>query len=128
MILTDASVVIGYQRKKDTKLVRLVPTLPVFICGPTVSEVLGGVRTAAEYADAQAALTRFAHLATPEPVWLLLADHLATLRRAGLAVPYPDVLLATAGIHHDIEVWARDHHFPMMQAAIPALRLFAEPP
>ena len=73
-------------------------------------------------------LSRFQRVPTPEPVWLLLADHLAMLRRAGLAVPYPDVLLATVGVHHDIEVWARDHHFPMMRTVIPALRLFAEPP
>ena len=128
MILADASLVIEFQRGRDAKLARLVPALPVVVCGVTVSEVLGGSRTATEYADADAALNRFAHLATPEPVWRLQADHRMALRRAGLVVPFPDVLVASVAIHHNVELWSRDHHHRQMQAALPALRLFAEPP
>ena len=128
MILTDCSVLVAYQRGRDAKLNALVPTLQVVVCGATVSEALGGSRTPAEWAGTVAVHGRFQTIPTPEPIWLLHAEHLAALRRAGLAVPYPDVLVATVGIHHNIDVWARDHHFPMMQAVLPALRLFAEPP
>ena len=39
-----------------------------------------------------------------------------------------NVLLATVGIHHSLEVWARDQHFPLMQKHLPSLKLFQEPP
>jgi predicted nucleic acid-binding protein len=43
-------------------------------------------------------------------------------------VPFPDAVIATLGIESDIEVWARDHHFPTMQKVLTKLRLFQEPP
>ena len=46
----------------------------------------------------------------------------------GITVPFPDALIATLGIENDIEVWARDPHFPMMQKVLPQLQLFQEPP
>jgi predicted nucleic acid-binding protein len=58
----------------------------------------------------------------------LVGDHLAELRRNGLTVPVPDAVIATLGMHLDIEVWSRDPHFPSMQRILPALKLFQEPP
>ena len=40
----------------------------------------------------------------------------------------PDAVIATVGLANDIEVWARDPHFPMMQLILPALKLYQEPP
>jgi hypothetical protein len=39
-----------------------------------------------------------------------------------------DAVIATLGIENDVEVWARDPHFPMMQQNLPRLKLFQEPP
>ena len=36
--------------------------------------------------------------------------------------------IATVAISMDIEVWARDKHFPEIQRLIPKLKLFQEPP
>ena len=38
------------------------------------------------------------------------------------------VLLATIAIESDIELWTYDSHFALIQAVLPALRLFQEPP
>jgi predicted nucleic acid-binding protein len=128
MILTDASVVIDYQRAKGVKLLALVRTLSVGVCGITRSEVVGGARTPAEHADSLRILNAFHQVSAPEAVWDRVGDHLAALRAAGLRLPFPDVVLATLGVHLNVEVWARDQHFPLMQPHLPGLRLFVEPP
>ncbi|MBX9624565.1 MAG: PIN domain-containing protein [Gemmataceae bacterium] len=127
MILTDASVLIDYDRR-DPKLVRLVPTLPVTLCGPTRAEVLAGARNSADRQRLLVVLASFPPVPITDPVWDAVGDNLLRLRRAGLTIPFPDVVVATAGIAYDVEVWARDQHFPRMAAHLPALRLFAEPP
>jgi predicted nucleic acid-binding protein len=61
-------------------------------------------------------------------LWDLVGDTLATLNARGLTVPFADAVVATLGIEHDIEVWARDAHFSAMQKILPQLKLFPEPP
>ncbi|MFO0807261.1 MAG: hypothetical protein U0746_01420 [Gemmataceae bacterium] len=43
-------------------------------------------------------------------------------------MPFPDAVLATLAIANSIELWTRDKHFALIQTALPALRLFQEPP
>ncbi len=126
MILTDASVIIAFIRG-DAKLASLLPTLPVAVCGVTVSEVLAGGRSASEYAHFDTILSRFTTVPLPPSTWPQVGRNLATLYAAGLSIPFPDVTVATLGIITSIEVWARDKHFPAMQPHLPGLRLFAEP-
>ena len=128
MILADAGILIAYDRGKDLRLVTLVDTLPVGVCGTTRAEVVAGARTPTERSDTVLMLDTFLQVATPEAVWDRVGDHLAVLRAAGLKVPFPDAVVATRGLLLNVEVWARDPHFPAMAAHLPGLRLFAEPP
>ena len=50
------------------------------------------------------------------------------LRRRGVTVPFQDAFMATLAIANDIELWARDAHYPMIQSILPSLKLFQEPP
>jgi predicted nucleic acid-binding protein len=43
-------------------------------------------------------------------------------------VPFPDALIGTVAINNNLEVWHHDAHFPLMQTALPHLRLFVKPP
>ena len=128
MILTDASVFVDYLRATDPKLAALFPTILVGACGATRAELYAGVRGPTEHRKLVTTLTPVAVVATPETAWELVGNNILALRRAGLTVPFPDVVVATLGILANVEVWARDHHFPRMQAALPGLRLFVEPP
>lgn len=128
MILTDTSVIIDYARGKDAKLLTVLPTLPVAICGLVRAEVLCGVKSPQQRSSLVALLDSFSQLGFAEPLWDTLGDNLALLRSTGLTVPFQDVIVTTLGLHLDIEVWSRDKHFPEIQKRLPALKLFQEPP
>ena len=128
MILVDSSVIFDHTRGRDPRLAQLFATLPVAVCGIVRAEVLHGARSASNRTALLALLNQFGQVVTPEAVWDEVGDNLCLLRMHGLTIPLPDVLQATLAIVHDLELWARDAHFPSMQQHLPALKLFPEPP
>jgi predicted nucleic acid-binding protein len=128
MILTDTTVVIDYLRAPTVHLVKIIQVNQAAICGATIAEVYAGARSPADFKKYDKALSVFAVVAIRKKTWPNLGRNLAELGAKGITVPFPDALIATLGIENDIEVWARDPHFPMMQRALPQLRLFQEPP
>jgi predicted nucleic acid-binding protein len=128
MILVDSGVLIDFLRSKDPKLDKQFRTSAVAVCGVTRAEILAGARGSKDRQRLMRFLARFNQALIPESWWDLVGDNLAALYARGVTVPFPDVVIATVGIANDIEVWARDPHFPMMQKALPALKLFQELP
>jgi predicted nucleic acid-binding protein len=128
MILVDSGVLIDFLRTQDPKLDVLFRSLPVAVCGITRAEILHGARTTADRQRLLVFLSAFQQVPIVDPLWDAVGANLATLRASGITVLFADAVLATVGIESAIEVWARDAHFPMMQQAIPRLRLFQEPP
>ncbi len=63
-----------------------------------------------------------------DALWDEVGDHLATLRRAGVTVPFPDAILSTVATSLDIELWSRDRHFLSIQKVVPDLKLYQETP
>ena len=128
MILTDTSVVIDYAQGEGRETRR-----PDFTatCGNLRlhrAELLCGARDAAHRGMLLTLLAPFAQVAIPEAIWDAVGDNLAVLRRQGVTVPFPDVVIATLGIETDVEVSAHDRHFTDMQKVLPRLKLFQEPP
>jgi predicted nucleic acid-binding protein len=128
MILADTSVVVDALRSRDPKLYAIVVNHQAAICGVTHAEILCGARNAAHRSKLAKDLSVFGRVLLPELIWDSVGDHLARLRAAGVTIPFSDVVVATAAISNDIEVWAHDAHFSQMQAVLPTLRLFQEPP
>ena len=128
MILVDTSIVIDWSQGKDVKLRLLLPSLPVAVCGVTQAEYLHGSRNPAHRQQLLADLARLQFVPMPDALWLTVGDNLAALRSNGITVPFQDAVVATLGIVNDIEVWARDPHFPIMQKILVRLKLFQEPP
>ncbi len=127
MILTDTTVVIDYLRAPTVRLVKIIQMNQAAICGPTISEIYAGARSPADFKKYDKALSLFVFAAIRKKTWPNLGRNLAKLGAKGITVPFPDALIATLGIENDIEVWARDPHFPMMQKVLPQLKLFQEP-
>ena len=128
MILLDTTLVFAQLRASDQRLLNLFQAHQAAICGITRAEVLHGVRNAADQSRFLAMLNGLPRVAIPEPLWDQVGLNLAALRAAGLSLPFSDVVIASVAIHFDMELWARDQHFPMIQNVLPALRLFPEPP
>jgi predicted nucleic acid-binding protein len=127
MILTDSGILIKFLRTKDAKIDHLLRTWPV-ACGAIYAEILAGARNAKEVQRMMGFLKPFGYVWMPEGLWADVGVNLAALYAVGISIPFPGVLIATLGIENDIEVWARDPHFLMMQKVLPALKLFQEPP
>jgi predicted nucleic acid-binding protein len=128
MILVDAGVLIDFLRTKDPKLDGLFRSQQAAVSGVTRAEVLAGARGTKDRQRLVNFLNTFQQVPILESFWELVGDNLARLYASGITVPLPDAVLATLGIENDIEVWARDPHFPLMQKALTRLRLFQEPP
>jgi len=128
MILVDTSVLIDYLQTKDAKLLGLMQRHGGAVCGIIRAEILYGALNTGHRRRLLKALNALAQLPLPEIIWDQVGDNLAALRARGITVPFPDAVIATLGIENDIEVWARDPHFPTMQKLLPRLKLFQEPP
>jgi predicted nucleic acid-binding protein len=128
MILVDTSVVIDWSRGKDANLRKLMPSLPVAVCGVTQAELLHGSRDPAHRQKLLNDLATFQLVPMPDALWITVGDNLAALRSAGITVPFQDVVIATIAIENDVELWARDAQFQMIQTVLPRLKLFQEPP
>ena len=128
MILADTSVVIAYLRTADSRLLAALQQHAASICGITRAEVLYGVRNPADYARITAALNALPQVPIPDELWEEIGLNLAKLRGAGLPMSLADVTISSLAIHLNIELWARDQHFQLIQTVLPALRLFSKPP
>jgi predicted nucleic acid-binding protein len=128
MILVDANVLIGYLKKPEAKILSLFQVHQAALCGITRAEVLHGARDPADRQRLLQLLNSFAQVAIPDTIWDEVGGALAALRAAGVTVPFPDAVLACVAIACGIELWTRDQHFTLMQAVLPKLRLFQEPP
>ena len=127
MILLDSSVVIDLFRKQDDHILDVILEHEAAICGITRAEVLYGARDPSHRAKLVAALALFQSLALPETTWDHVGDNLAMLRASGVTVPLADAIIATVAMMNDVELWARDQHFPLIGQVMPALKLFQEP-
>jgi len=128
MILTDTTVVIGLLRQPTLRLRQIIQTSQAAVCGVTVAEVYAGARTPTDLAQSAMALQAFGAVAIPDHLWAAVGHNLAALRAKGLTVPFTDALIATVAIENGLELWTYDAHFPMIQTALPQLKLFQEPP
>jgi predicted nucleic acid-binding protein len=128
MILLDSSVLFDHTRGRDPRLAIHFSNLPIAVCGVVRAEVLCGARHPADRAALIRLLNGFAQVSTPESIWDVVGDTLATLRTNGVTIPFPDAVLATLAIVNDLELWTRDNHFALIQTHLPALKLFQEPP
>jgi predicted nucleic acid-binding protein len=127
MILVDTSVIVDFLRSPTTAMLEWLRDNEAAICGVTRAEVLAGVRNQADLRRVSASLDALGQVPVSEAVWQALGRNLFALRAAGTTVPFADALIATVAVENDLSLWARDAHYPRIQAIVTALRLFPEP-
>jgi predicted nucleic acid-binding protein len=122
MILADTSVVIAYLRSANPKLLATLNQQSAIICGITRAEVLYGVRNPSDYSRFTAVLNALPQVPIPNDLWDTIGLNLSKLRTAGLPMSLADVAIASLAMHLDVELWARDQHFLLIQPVLPTLR------
>lgn len=127
MILLDTTVIVQYLRTASEAIKAVLRAEPGAICGVTRAEILHGAKSDQDASDLTAALDCFVQLPIDEEVWNDLGRILRTLRSQGLAVPFPDALIATVAMRGGLLLWTYDAHFVVIQSALPDLRLFDGP-
>ncbi len=123
MTLVDASIIIEYLQSRSSQLLTLMQSNGAAICGVTRAEVLAGSRNPKQRQSLTALLDSLSQITLDDSLWDEVGDHLATLRAAGVTVPFPDAILSTLAISLDIPLWTRDQHFSLIQRLFPSLKL-----
>ena len=124
MILVDSNILIDYYRSRDSKLAKMIDSMPIAICGVVKSEVLHGARTNEEIDDILHSFTTFDLLYTDEYDFEGVGFMLQTLRENGATVPLADVMIAFCAMKYDVPLWTRDGHFRLIQGLYPELAFF----
>lgn len=127
MILLDTSVIVDYWRKPSLAVKDALSSLKPCICGVVLAELLHGASNEKEIERTETSLAGFARVGIPDDIWRQLGLNLAALRKAGLKIPFQDVLLATVAIAHGMELWTLDAHYTRIQTVLTDLKLFRGP-
>ena len=87
----------------------------------TRAEVLAGARGDKDRQRLLTFLGAFQQTPIPDSTWDIVGETLAALLASGITVPFPDAVIAAVAIESQMEVWAHDPRFPMMQKVLPKL-------
>ncbi len=115
-ILLDTSTWICYLRPHgwdDLKMaVQQVLTVEqVYTCWVVMAELLIGARDERGFTQLFETLRALPEIPVTDRVWEAAARLGYTLRRRGVTIPLPDVLIAQAAITGDLTLWHVDDHF-----------------
>lgn len=124
MILADTNILIDYFRGQNKELVNNFDSLEIGICGVVKTELLHGARTDDEADNMLKTFSSFELITVDEYDWEFSGLMLQNFRQEGYSIPVTDALIAYLGIKYDIPVWTKDHHFKLIQAVYPELKLY----
>jgi predicted nucleic acid-binding protein len=120
MTLVDTSAWIEFFRRKGRREVKNRVAAYIEIgaaahCGPVEFELLTGAQDS-EVADIRQALKFSVLLDFPRECWQRAAAIEKVLRSTGVTVPRDDVFVAAVALHHQVEVYACDPHFRLIES------------
>ena len=127
MILVDASVIIDFWKSHREEYADVLRQPGVHMCGVTLAELMHGALNQQDCDDIERKVGRFIRLGIRDEDWAALGRNLYALRKAGIQVSFPDAILATVAVGHDMELWTLDGHFQDMQEVLKDLRLYQGP-
>jgi predicted nucleic acid-binding protein len=119
-ILLDSSAWICYLRPHGwedlkTAVQQVLITEQVYTCWVVTAELLIGARDEQGFTQLFNTLRVLPEIPLTEQVWEAAARMGYTLRRQGITVPLPDLLIAQAAIDGDLVLWHVDDHYEQMR-------------
>ncbi len=123
-LLADTSVWIAYfrpQGHEDLKasLEARISGGDVHTCWPVRAEVLVGARDEAAYSRLSSLFEALPEVPVDNRIWEQSAELGFRVRRAGLSIPMPDLLIAQAASAAGLELWHMDSHFELLVHHLP---------
>ncbi len=125
MVIVDTSAWIAFFRRDGaafTKLAvkALLDEYEATLCGPVEMEFLGGAFPH-ERPKIQSWFDIIPYASNDQKIWRNAASTYASLRAAGLTVPWNDILIATIAMERDCRVYSVDKHFDAMAKHVPLM-------
>lgn len=120
MILIDTSAWIEFFRGRDPQATAVDDALDAdeaALCGPVVTELRRGLRTAAERRRVLPVLVGCHMLSEPAALWEEAGDLGFFLARKGVTAKSIDLLVAAYALSHGVPLLARDRDFDDMRKA-----------
>jgi tRNA(fMet)-specific endonuclease VapC len=118
--LVDTSAWIDFFRGREPAaghVDRLLEANDVALCGPVITELRRGLKSAAERRRVMPLLDGCHMLEAPEALWEEAGDLGFMLARRGVTVKTLDLLVATYALSHDATLFAVDTDFEQMKKA-----------
>ena len=126
MILFDTNVLIDFWKQPEELLKINITPENFAICGPVKTELIHGSKDDDETDRLLGFFQSFKLYTIDEYDWEFTGIMLQTLRQNGYQIPVTDAIIAYTAMKYDIPLWTRDHHFKLMQAVYPELKLYEE--
>jgi len=123
-VLLDTSIWICYFRPQGdeelkAQVKRVLLAERVFTCWVVKAELLVGARDEEAFEQLSRDLEALEEIPITDEVWLGAARLGHTLRRNGITVPLPDLLIAQVAIAEKLELWHADEHFEQIKKVVP---------
>jgi predicted nucleic acid-binding protein len=122
--LLDTSVWIAYLRPRGDAAVKAsvqkaLADAAVYSCEVVRMELLVGSRDEAAFGHLEALLRGLGEVSIDEGCWERGARLGFRLRREGITVPLPDLLIAQTALDAELTLWHADEHFELIRAHSP---------
>ncbi len=119
--LLDTSVWVCYLRPRGhehlkSQLRTVLSEGGVYTCWPVKAELLVGARDDEGYARLLELLRALPQVPISEEVWEGASRLGHTMRRRGVLIPLPDLLIAQATIESALTLWHLDDHFEQIES------------
>ena len=123
-VFLDTSVWIHYFRPQGDEVIKteiksVLLAEQVFTCWVVKAELLAGAKDEEAFAYLSSILEALEEISLTPEVWLETARLGYNLRRRGLTIPLPDLLIAQAAAGEKLQLWHADEHFEYIKEIIP---------
>ncbi|MFP4016038.1 MAG: PIN domain-containing protein [Halanaerobiales bacterium] len=119
-ILIDTSMWIEYFKgnKAAHDIIHNNNDYEVFITGPILTELIQGIKTKKEKDRFTMCINGLAKLRITDEDWLDAGNLGNILRRKGITVPLPDLIIFTVAVNNNCSLFTLDKHFSIIKEAI----------
>lgn len=123
-VLVDTNIMIDYMKRPSEAMIKFFQSNDILLCGVVISELMHGAVSDKQLLSLQNDLSLYECLNINSSDWYLLGQFLYRLRKKGLTVPYPDVIIACIAINNEVPLWTNDAHFNSIQTVEKNLKLY----